>query len=444
MYRRGVFARRWVAVAAIIVGAALAVYVAAFTFARIDEHLLPGNEAAVPQVPVFVPGTNVGVDVSLPGIPSSRPEAWSPDARINVLVLGLDRRPWEPKDAAVRSDTMFIASIDTFHGRLQLLAIPRDFWAEVPYGSDDLWVEAKINAAYSFGQSQKYPGGGPAAAVAAVERNFSIDIDHYVVIDWEGFIRLIDALGGIDLVVPETISDFGTDVLSVFPNRTVTAGPHHFNGEEALAYSRVRSDGDLKRIERQQLVIRAAAEKAVSLGWIDRIPELWEAYHDAITTDITAGQIPGYALLAKRIDFERIETFSLGPALYPGVSDDGQLILLPRWDEVFAIIDEFFADPLTRDEHPRITIEYPAGAEAQAQAIYDHLVQYGVPEPYLTLKNGAGGEPGIVDFGGKTYTATKLALLSNLRLLDPSEEPPPEDDTDILVRVGPDTRPVLP
>lgn len=422
------------AAGAIFFAAALSVYLSLVSFARVDRYILPGNEATVPGVPVFVPGTNLGANVSLPGVPAADEQTWKPSDRINILVMGLDRRPYEPPDAPARSDTMFIASLDTFHGRLQLLAIPRDFWTEVPYGSSDFWVEAKINAAFSYGISQRYPGGGPAAAIATVQRTFGIRIDHYVVIDWVGFVRLIDALGGIDVNVPETISDWGTDVLDVFPNRTVTAGPHHFDGQQALAYSRTRSDGDLKRIERQQLVIRAAIAKALSLGWLTRIPELWSAYRDAVQTDIDTGLIPGYALLAQRLDYDRIETYSLGPATYGSISDDGQLILLPRWDQVYAIIDEFLADPLTRDERPVIVVEYPPGTEELATQLQKRLEEYGIPLQYIRLVNGSNGPPGVLDLTGKTYTARKIARITSLRMLDPGDEH--ADGVDVIVRIG--------
>lgn len=422
------------AAAAIFLSAALAVYLALLAFTRVDRYLFPGSEAAVPALPMFVPGTNLGATLSLPGLPGPGDRVWRPSDRINVLVLGLDRRPSEAPDAPARSDTMFVVSIDTYHGRVQLLAIPRDFWTEVPYGSDDLWVEAKINAAFSYGISQRYPGGGPAAAIATVERTFGVRIDHYVVIDWGGFVRLVDALGGIDVDVPETVSDWTTDTLAIFPNQTVVAGRHHFNGAQALAYARTRPDGDLKRIERQQLIVRAAIAKGLSLGWLTRIPELWEAYRDAIQTDIDSGRIPGYALLAQRLDFERLETYSLGPATYGSISDDGQLILLPRWEQVYAILDEFLADPLTRDERPTIVLEYPPGAEEEAEQLQAYLARNGVPSRYIRLANGDGGPPGVVDVSGKPYTARKLALLTNLRLIEASDGLP--EGADVVVRLG--------
>lgn len=432
--------RRPVQVAAIIVAALGAVYLSLYTYTRIDHYLFPGNEVSVPAVPAYVPGTNIGVSVSLPGVSTAGPTPWTPDTRLNILVLGLDRRPWEPEDASFRSDTMFVASIDQHAGRLQLLAIPRDTWAEIPYGNEPgVWAENKINAAYSYGQFYKYPGGGAAAAVAAVEHNFNIDIHHYVVIDWVGFVQLIDALGGIDLVVPEDISDFGTDVLDAFPDNTVKAGPQHMDGARALGYSRVRVDGDIKRIERQQIVIRAVADKSISLGYLAKIPELWEAYHNSFRTDVQTAQIPGFALLAREMNLETIETFSLAPALYGGIAEDGQLILLPNRDEIYAIIDRFFADPQVRDEAPAIMIEYPDGQEEAARTALAHLETYGVPRELIRLrKAAAAGDPGIFDLAGKPYTAAKLTGLFDLRLLAPPEGLAAAG-IDVLVRIGPAT-----
>lgn len=437
---RARISRRPVRVAAIIVVALGAVYLSLYSYTRIDHYLFPANEVSVPSVPAFVPGTNIGVNVSLPGISTAGPAAWTPDARLNILVLGLDRRPWEPEDSSFRSDTMFVASIDKHAGRLQLLAIPRDTWAEIPYGNEPgIWAENKINAAYSYGQFYKYPGGGAAAAVAAVEHNFNLDIHYYVVIDWVGFVQLIDALGGIDLVVPEDISDFGTDVLDVFPNSTVKSGEQHMDGAQALGYSRVRVDGDIKRIERQQIVIKAVASKSVSLGYLAKIPELWEAYRGSFRTDIQTAQVPGFALLAKQMNLDTIETFSLAPALYGGISEDAQLILLPNRDEMYAIIDRFFADPQMRDEAPAIVIEYPEGQDEAARLAMAHLETYGIPREYVQMRKAeAPGEPGIFDLSARPYTAGKLSGLFDLRLLNPPETLA-DNGIDVLVRLGPAT-----
>ncbi len=429
------FNRRSGPAAAIIGAAAVAVYIALLIFARVDSYLFPGNEPAIHSLPIFVPGTELGVDVSLPGVSSPGDQPWSPAARISILVLGLDRRPGVSEDQPARSDTMFVANIDKLEDRVQLLAIPRDLWADIPFGDKPgVWAQGKINAAFDYGVFYRYPGSGAGAAVAAVEHNYNIKIDHYVVIDWVGFIELIDAIGGIDITVPAEVSDFATDVLDAFPGQTVKAGPQHMNGTQALGYARVRSDGDLKRIERQQYLIKAVANRAVSFGYIAKLPELWDAYHQAIRTDIDTGLVPGFALLARQLNLGSIETFSLGPASYPAVSDDGQLILLTNRDEMYEVIDGFLADPKLRDEDPAIALEYAPGNELMAKQARDHLAAYGVPPARIRLVKGESGPRGIFDLSGKRYTAAKLAGLFNLRLLANDGGAP--DGVDVLVRLG--------
>ncbi|MEX1102679.1 MAG: LCP family protein, partial [Dehalococcoidia bacterium] len=248
----GTAGRRRVAAAAAIIGGALgAVYLMLVMYVRVDDDLFPGNEASLPNVPLTVPGTDVGINVPLPGISSNGDEPWRSEDRLNILVMGLDLRPGIAKDQPARADTLFVVSIDKRFGRVQMLSFPRDLWADVPVkipSGEFVWGEAKVNAAYSHGQVYKYPDGGAGATVATIERNYHIDIHHWVVIDWDGFVRLIDAIDGIDITVPAKISDFGTDTLEMFPNNTVPAGPQHMDGAMALGYSRVRVDGDIKRI----------------------------------------------------------------------------------------------------------------------------------------------------------------------------------------------------
>lgn len=430
------FSRRKWWVAALLTASFGAVYGSLVAYQQVDTYLFPANELKLPAVSVSIPNTDIGVDVSLPGIATAGPEPWRPDDRINILVLGLDRRPNDPEEASFRSDTMFVASIDKHAGKLQLLAIPRDTWADIPYGNTTgVWAQNKINAAYSYGQFYKYPGGGAAASVASVEKNFNIDVHHFVVIDWVGFVELIDAIGGIDVNVPAEISDFGTDVLDSFPNQTVKPGEQHMDGTQALGYSRVRTDGDLKRIERQQLVIQSAANKSISLGLVSKVPELWDAYKNAFRTDIDTAMVPGFALLAKQMDLANIESFSLAPAMYGGISEDGQLILLSDRDKLYDIIDRFFADPEMRSEAPVLALQYAPVDEALAKQAEAHLLEYGIPGEYVKLVKAEGaGEPGIYDVTGKTYTAAKLTELFDLRLLKPQGAIP--DGADVVIRIG--------
>jgi len=191
---------------------------------------------------------------------SSRPAHASGVAAgaMNVLLLGSDRRsdvPTTGSDAGAsawvagdqRSDTMMVLHIDADRRNASVISIPRDSWVDVPgHGL------AKINAAFSW--------GGPALAVAAVEKLTGVRMDHVAIVDWDGYKAMINALGGVDVQIPRTVHDSYRD-------KTWTAGKHHLNGAQALLYARERAGlpgGDLDRTQRQQAVIRALSRTAAS------------------------------------------------------------------------------------------------------------------------------------------------------------------------------------
>lgn len=178
-----------------------------------------------------------------------RPTGAAADA-VNILLLGTDRRsdvPTTGRDAEApdwlpgqqRSDTIMLVHIDADRRGVSVTSIPRDSWVQVPgYG------QAKINAAFSY--------AGPSLAVATVEQLTGVRIDHLAVVDWDGFKALTDAVGGIDVTVPRTVTDSARNV-------TWTAGQHHLDGEEALNYVGQRyglPGGDLDRVKRQQGFLR--------------------------------------------------------------------------------------------------------------------------------------------------------------------------------------------
>ena len=193
----------------------------------------------------------------------------------NILLLGSDSR--DPSDAANnggwRSDTIIVMHLDADHKHAYLVSIPRDTYVFVPKSQTSAYgnTMAKINAAFSW--------GGVPLTVQTVEGFTGVHIDHVVLINFDGFKEVTDALGGVDMYVDQTITSIHK------PHRTFTKGQHHFTGAEALDYVRQRyqySDGDFRRVKHQQEFLKAVMDKAASTGTLTN-PGKLNAFLNAMT-----------------------------------------------------------------------------------------------------------------------------------------------------------------
>ena len=172
------------------------------------------------------------------------------DARSDLPTTGKDAEAAEWKPGAQRSDTMMLVHIPANHKNAYVVSLPRDSWVSIPGHG-----KAKLNAAFSW--------GGPPLLIDTVQRMTRVKVDHLMVIDWSGFKKLTDAVGGVDVTVDKTVSRRNG------PGGVWTAGTHHMDGSEALDYVRERYGlprGDLDRTHRQQNFLRAVLAKMLSQG----------------------------------------------------------------------------------------------------------------------------------------------------------------------------------
>jgi len=162
-----------------------------------------------------------------------------------VLLLGSDARADDP-DMGARTDTIILVRIDPTKNRLSMVSIPRDTRIEIEGQGFQ-----KFNAAYTF--------GGPSGTIAEVKKLTGVDIDHYAEINFEGLVGLVDAIGGIDVVVDEEIDDEDA-------GGHIDAGEQHLDGEHALILARSRAyvDGDYSRQANQRKVIMAIINKGLT------------------------------------------------------------------------------------------------------------------------------------------------------------------------------------
>lgn len=267
---------------------------------------------------------------------------WDAKDRINILLLGVDRREAEE---VPRSDTIIIVTIDPLTKDVGMLSIPRDLLVTIPGYGDD-----KINAAYALGASS--PITGPGLVRATIEYNFGIPIHYYAEVDFEGFVRIVDTLGGVVVDVPAPIKDDEYPGEDYNYTRVYFApGLQHMDGRTALRYVRTRhDDSDFARGYRQQQVLRALRDQGLRLDLIRKAPTLVNQLADAVRTDLTPTQVLALAKLGTEIPRERIRSFTLLPATEDYWQPGQPYYLLPNWPAIQAILDEMFPP---REGQPR-------------------------------------------------------------------------------------------
>ena len=200
-----------------------------------------------------------------------------------VLIMGVDKR----EDDVGRSDTLMIATIDPRLDQATLLSIPRDTRVKIRGRGYD-----KINAAFAY--------GGVRLTESTVENFLGIDIDHYVLINTNSFVKIIDAIGGVDIDVEKRMyyedpwDDNGGLVIDLYP------GEQHMDGKTAVTYVRYRdSEGDIGRVKRQQAFMAACMDKITSPEIVTRIPKIAREVIEAVETDM----VPGYPLYIEDISY---------------------------------------------------------------------------------------------------------------------------------------------
>lgn len=273
-------------------------------------------------------------------------EAWPGVDAINVLVLGVDTRAAEGDQNA---DVIMIARIDFVANEVRVVSIPRDLQVEVPgYGP------SKINGAYNIG-IQNEPENEIAGVVMmrdTIEYNFGVRIDEYVLVDFNGFEDVIDAVGGITITVPERIEDdayptedFGTTTL------VIEAGRQEMDGQTALAYARTRhQDSDDQRRERQMLVLRALLNQGQSLGSVTRITQVIQATGGAVLTSFDWNKQLALVNVALHLDQTDITMENITePLVTPGTSESGAWIYVGDPVAIGTFIEQVLAGDIPAD-----------------------------------------------------------------------------------------------
>jgi LCP family protein required for cell wall assembly len=293
------------------------------------------------------------------------------DEPLNILIIGSDSRNGE----AARSDTLILMHVDFQKNKVYFLSIPRD--TRVYISGQGI---AKINAAFSYGQA--------SLAIRTVEQFLNVNLNHYAVIDFQGFKQMVDALGGVTVNVKEPINDRSYGYRMYIPK-----GKIKMDGKLALNYVRYRhSDSDFKRAERQQNFIKALAKQVLTVKALTKLPTLVNILNDNLETDMSKREMLSLGNYLRTVKDKQIETITV-----PGEPEtvDGQSFVIPDRYTTELIIERMEAGKSLKPLKAKIkegsfTSERPA---------------------YLTVLNGTG-KAGLAKQAKQRLIAKGLRVVS--------------------------------
>jgi LCP family protein required for cell wall assembly len=243
--------------------------------------------------------------------------------RTNILLLGTDDSP--QRGTVGRTDTIILATVVPLKPYVGVLSIPRDLWVSVPGVG-----EQRINTAYFFAEANQ-SGSGPQAAMQTIRDNFGVPVHYYAVIHMLGLISVVDAVGGVDIQLSSPLGG-------------LSAGTHHLDGSEALAFVRERSDSDdFARMLSTQVLLSAVFGKVVGPSSWPSLPQFVVSLTKVIETNIPFWQWPRLLFALFRALVFGIDSQTIArDMVYPFQTSQGAQVLAPNWDAIHPLLKEMF------------------------------------------------------------------------------------------------------
>jgi LCP family protein required for cell wall assembly len=256
--------------------------------------------------------------------------------------MGSDQRPDE---TSWRTDVVIVVSVNADTPSVSMLSIPRDTWLYIPN-----WTYQRINLADSHGEAVGYPGGGPGLIKATIEYNFGIHVDYFARVDFAGLLRIVDTLGGIDVLLDCPVADgFPDDPITEDPSVVTQIsypepGIYHLDGKHALWLARSRkTTSEFARSRRQHRILQAIWTKANKRGFVARLPDLWEDLMTAVHTDLRLEDVLWLAAVGLQLEPSQIQSgFLDGRYLTAWVTPGGANVVLPHTEAILEAMQQHF------------------------------------------------------------------------------------------------------
>lgn len=368
------------------------------------------------------------------------------DAIENILLLGTDTSTSD----LPRTDVVIVVSINRRAGSVAMWHVPRDLFVYIPGRAVD-----RINLVYQFGSQD---GGGPEGGFGLLQEtflyNFGLPIDHYALVNFTGFERIIGRLGGLEISVDCALRDWRLIDPSLDPSLeenwelfTLPIGRRTLSPDLALWYVRSRqSTSDFDRGRRQMDVLRAIWQQARAQGLFEQITELGPELLEIVETDMSLRDLTGYVPLALSLEPAQIARYSGSPGVEyrPFLTpDDGRAVQLPVRDALIPLLRDFLTPPTeNRLSRAAVSVEiadasylYAGFAEVAADRLAwaGYAARVADGEPTVRREGSV-----IFDYAGLSKGSPLPELLHLLRIDEAHviREPDPNRTVDYRVEIG--------
>jgi LCP family protein required for cell wall assembly len=292
------------------------------------------------RIYVSANGGSFGNDIDYSDVEMEAPLYEEQKGITNILLIGTDAREI---DEPSRSDSIIIATIDDINKNIKFTSIMRDSYVDIPK-----YKTQKINAAYQL--------GGPDLLMKTIEMNFRIRLDKYIIVNFWGFEDIIDSVGGLDVNVKEheikEINKYIGETREVKSPPLTYTGYQHLDGQQALAYARIRkTDTEYNRTERQREVLGLLAQKLKSTSLIN-YPKVMESMLACVRTNIEPASLLNYAYTVSK--FEPLEVTQLQVPMtdlsWGGMYNGAWVLLMDKNQNAKVMNDFIFTNKTTTKE----------------------------------------------------------------------------------------------
>lgn len=282
--------------------------------------------------PTPSPSPSASPSVADSAAPSASPDPTAPPSdRISILLIGKDSG--HDRDHAL-TDTMLVVSMSPSQGTLTMVSFPRDI-SQFPLYLGGTFNDDKLNALMTYARLQpnRFPDGPTQTLANELGYLLGIRVQYTAQVNLDGFEKMINVVGGIDIVNPKQIADSTYDWFNGTYGFYLSPGPHHLDGRNALAYVRSRKgvgDNDFTRADRQQQVVLALRKKLLTPASIAKLPQLLDIAKRAVTTNLSPDQLKQYLALSDEISSAKVQRYVLGPpySVHPPTESTGGTYIL--------------------------------------------------------------------------------------------------------------------